>query len=187
MGRWENFEISFNDWMCNWNINQLAVFPRRLPSLLASVLLMVRDYIALWTGGLSLSRRPRRDPFLDRILQLNPQPAHLRVLQPWLQRRVQEHSAVVLSMFYKREFLQHKCSLCLASVRAIKFKWNWMDHLVVAIVNSLLKSFLCCSHDITHDNLFLLLSCWLYIANKKEATRILPVFVLSLVIIVVVV
>lgn len=53
-------------------INPPAFFPRRLSSLLASVLLMVRDNIALRTGALSMPRCPSGDSILDRILQLNP-------------------------------------------------------------------------------------------------------------------
>lgn len=35
-----------------------------------------------------------RHGLLDRLLQLHPEPAHLRLLQPGLQRGLQEHSAV---------------------------------------------------------------------------------------------
>lgn len=40
--------------------------------------------------------------------------SHLCILQPGLQRRVQEHPPIIFPMFSKGEFLQFKCSLRLA-------------------------------------------------------------------------
>lgn len=84
---------------------------RSFPSVLASVFLMVCDYVALWTGTLSVSRCPSGDSLLDRLFQQHAESTHLCVFQ-----QVSRFADVFLRFFAGKinkekfkSFLKKKC------------------------------------------------------------------------------
>lgn len=61
-----------------------------------------------------MSRCRRDDSLLDRLLQLDAEPTHLRLLQPRLPGGLQEHAAVRVPLLGQAQSLQ-----CLLRVKAV--------------------------------------------------------------------